>query len=55
VRSVRRDPPDLRRLSRAVIGLAMTQADAEAQAAASDQANQPGETKQAGTESPDDR
>jgi hypothetical protein len=34
VRSVRRDPPDLSKLSRAVIALAMAQADAEAQAAA---------------------
>jgi hypothetical protein len=34
VRSVRRDPPDLRKLSRAVIALAMAQADAEVQAAA---------------------
>lgn len=34
VRAVRRDPPDLRKLSRALIQLAMAQADAEAQAAA---------------------
>lgn len=34
VRSIRRDPPDLHKLSRAVIALAMAQADAEAQAAA---------------------
>jgi hypothetical protein len=33
VRSIRRDPPDLRRLSRAVIALAMAQAEAEAEAA----------------------
>lgn len=32
VRAVRRDPPDLRKLSRAVIALAMAQAEAEAQA-----------------------
>jgi hypothetical protein len=38
VRSVRRDPPDVRRLSRTVIALALAQADAEAQAAADKQA-----------------
>ena len=31
VRSVRRDPPDLRKLSRAIIALALTQADEEAE------------------------
>jgi hypothetical protein len=36
VRSIRRDPPDLRKLSRAVIALAMAQADAEVQAAHDD-------------------
>jgi hypothetical protein len=34
VRAVRRDPPDLRKLSRALIQLAIAQADAEVQAAA---------------------
>jgi hypothetical protein len=34
VRVVRRDPPDLRKLSRALIALAMAQAEADAQAAA---------------------
>lgn len=34
VRSVRRDPPDLRKLSRAVIALAMADAEAEANNAA---------------------
>jgi hypothetical protein len=34
VRAVRRDPPDLRRLSRALIQLAITQAAAEAAAEA---------------------
>jgi hypothetical protein len=38
VRSVRRDPPDLSKLSRAVIALAM--AEAEAQAAASEHATE---------------
>lgn len=40
IRSVRRDPPDLRKLSRAVIALALREAelDAEAQAAVSDAA-----------------
>jgi len=33
VRSVRRDPPDLHKLSRAVMALALAQADAEARAA----------------------
>ena len=32
VRAVRRDPPDIRRLSRAVIAIAMAQAQAEADA-----------------------
>ena len=32
VRGVRRDPPDLRKLSRAVIALALAEAEAEAQA-----------------------
>lgn len=31
VRGVRRDPPDLRKLSRAVIALAMAEAEAQAQ------------------------
>lgn len=33
VRAVRRDPPDLRRLSRAIIELAVAQAEADAEAA----------------------
>lgn len=33
VRAVRRDPPDLRKLSRALIQLAMARAEADAQAA----------------------
>ena len=32
VRAVRRDPPDLKKLSRALIQLAMAQAEAEAEA-----------------------
>ena len=32
VRAVRRDPPDLRKLSQALIALAVAQAEAEAQA-----------------------
>ena len=32
VRSVRRDPPDLKKLSRALIALALAQAEADAQA-----------------------
>lgn len=35
VRAVRRDPPDLRKLSRALIALALAEAAAEAQAAVS--------------------
>ena len=34
VRGVRRDPPDLKKLSRALIALAMAQAQAEAEAQA---------------------
>ena len=34
VRSVRRDPPDLKKLSRALIAIAMAQAQAEADAQA---------------------
>jgi hypothetical protein len=34
VRGVRRDPPDLRKLSRALIALALAQAQADAEAAA---------------------
>jgi len=37
VRAVRRDPPDLRKLSRALIQLAMAEAEAEARQAATDQ------------------
>lgn len=37
VRAVRRDPPDLRKLSRALIQLTVAEAEAEAQQAASDQ------------------
>lgn len=37
VRAVRRDPPDLRKLSRALIQLAMAEAEAEAQKAGTDQ------------------
>ncbi len=36
VRAVRRDPPDLRKLSRALIQLAMAEAEAEAQQAAAE-------------------
>ena len=38
VRAIRRDPPDMRKLSRALIALAMAQAQAEADAQAEDQA-----------------
>jgi hypothetical protein len=36
VRAVRRDPPDLRKLSRALIQLAIAEAEAEAQQAATE-------------------
>ena len=38
VRAVRRDPPDLKKLSRALIALAMARAQAEADAQAAHQA-----------------
>jgi hypothetical protein len=47
VRSVRRDPPDLRKLSRAVITLAMAQAAAEVQAAQDDQGHDEGDAEAA--------
>lgn len=37
VRAVRRDPPDLKKLSRALIALALEQAQAEADAQAADE------------------
>jgi hypothetical protein len=37
VRAVRRDPPDLRKLSRALITLAMAEAEAQAQEQAQDE------------------
>jgi hypothetical protein len=40
VRGIRKDPPDLRRLARALIALAQAQAEAEAEAA-HEQAGQP--------------
>jgi hypothetical protein len=43
VRAVRRDPPDLRKLSRALIQLAMAQAEADAQAAANTSPARPDE------------
>lgn len=43
VRAVRRDPPDLRKLSRALIQLALAEAAGEAQAAATEQADSPTE------------
>ena len=53
VRAVRRDPPDLRKLSRALITLAMAEAAAEAAAQAENQhdqdADQP-ESEQDGSE-----
>lgn len=40
VRAVRRDPPDIKKLSRALIALAMAQAQAEAEAQATHVAKQ---------------
>lgn len=40
VRAVRRDPPDIKKLSRALIALAMAQAQAEAEAQATHEAKQ---------------
>ena len=60
VRAVRRDPPDLRKLSRAVIQLAMEQAAAEAAAKVAHNAQhaKPSKTSRRpaadGAESPDD-
>lgn len=53
VRAVRRDPPDLKKLSRALISLAMAEAAAEAQAAA-DQADADQATDQPDAASPGD-
>jgi hypothetical protein len=50
VRAVRRNPPDLRKLSRAVIQLAMEQAAAEAAAQAD--AAKGGDVAETGTEQP---
>jgi hypothetical protein len=55
VRAVRRDPPDLRKLSRAIITLALARADADVQAAANNQADKPADTAPAAEESPDGR
>src|SRR5438067_348361 len=55
VRAVRRDPPDLRKLSRAVIALAMAQAEAEAQAAAARQADEQTDADESSEESADGR
>ena len=41
IRSVRKNPPDLRRLSRALIELARAQAEAEAEATHQDRPKQP--------------
>ena len=45
VRAVRRDPPDIRKLSRALIALAMAQAQAEADAQAEHQTKRAKEGK----------
>jgi hypothetical protein len=52
---VRRDPPDYRKLSRAVIALAMAEADAEAQASADNQPADETETGQHPEEPSDGR
>jgi hypothetical protein len=45
VRGVRRDPPDLKKLSRALVALALEQAQAEADAQAEYEQQAEGETK----------
>jgi hypothetical protein len=45
VRGVRRDPPDIRKLSRALIALAMAQAQAEADARAAHEMSSDGEDR----------
>jgi len=52
VRAVRREPADLRRLSRTLIALAAAQAEVEAEAAAKQGAGHPAESAE---ESPDGR
>ncbi len=46
VRAVRRDPPDLKKLSQALIALAIAQAEAEAQAEHEDAKATPKDPKQ---------
>jgi hypothetical protein len=41
VRGVRRDPPDIKKLSKALIALAMAEAEREAQAEQSERTNRP--------------
>ncbi|GFG50172.1 hypothetical protein CQY20_28425 [Mycolicibacterium agri] len=61
VRSVRREPPDLRKLSRAVIAMAMREAEAEAEAKAARTGKTPDESLrdespgESGTEAHHDR
>lgn len=50
VRSVRRDPPDLRKLSRAVIAIALREAEADAEARDAMKG-----TNQPASDTPDDR
>lgn len=45
VRGIRRDPPDIKKLSRALIALAMAQAQAEADAQAAQGKNKDGEDR----------
>lgn len=47
VRAVRRDPPDLKKLSQALIALAMAQAEAEAQSEHEHQQKKPNERRSA--------
>jgi hypothetical protein len=64
VRDVRRDPPDLRKLSRAIIALALTQAEEETEVTVSHAADGPNtkpanqdsaDVRSSEQESPDDR
>jgi hypothetical protein len=54
VRSVRRDPPDLRKLSRAVIAMALRDAEAQAEARAAMNGSADVQAPAAATDRPED-
>ena len=47
VRGIRRDPPDIKKLSRALIGLAMAEAERQAQAEQATRISEPPDTSDA--------